>query len=83
MPEAGAGGASSVAVAVAGGLTFAMLSAGEGYGYDHTCGVTTDGVAYCWGANTQAELGDGSVLDPTAWPAGPSSLVPVKVAYQP
>jgi alpha-tubulin suppressor-like RCC1 family protein len=32
-------------VPVAGGLTFASVSAGA----DHTCGVTTGGAAYCWG----------------------------------
>lgn len=56
--------------AVAGGLTFATISAGQG----HTCGVTTDGVAYCWGANGNGQLGDGTTT---------SSTVPVKVAGQP
>src|SRR6266566_4053075 len=32
-------------VAVVGGLTFATISAGS----EHTCGLTTEGVAYCWG----------------------------------
>ena len=32
-------------VAVVGGLTFATVSAGT----EHTCGLTTEGVAYCWG----------------------------------
>jgi alpha-tubulin suppressor-like RCC1 family protein len=43
-------------VAVAGGLTFKAVSAGS----DHTCGVTTADQIYCWGANIQGELGDGS-----------------------
>jgi alpha-tubulin suppressor-like RCC1 family protein len=42
---------------VAGGLTFAGLSAGN----SHTCGVTAGtGQLYCWGANGSAELGTGT-----------------------
>ena len=59
-------------VAVAGGLTFAVVSAGDGG--PHTCGVTVDGAAYCWGDNGFGQLGDGAGLD---------SNVPVKVAGQP
>jgi hypothetical protein len=43
-------------VPVSGGLTFASVSPG----YLHTCGVTTQGAAYCWGDNSEGELGDGS-----------------------
>ena len=42
-------------VAVSGGLTFDSVNAGNG----HTCGVTTAGVAYCWGAGLSGRLGDG------------------------
>src|SRR6266550_1780315 len=45
-------------VAVAGGLTFADVSAGS----DYTCGLTTPGAAYCWGMNDRAQLGDGSMM---------------------
>jgi alpha-tubulin suppressor-like RCC1 family protein len=58
-------------VAVGGNLTFATVSAG---GAGNTCGVTTTGVAYCWGDNSYGQLGDGTQT---------GSLVPVKVAYQP
>jgi alpha-tubulin suppressor-like RCC1 family protein len=47
---------SSTPVAVAGGLTFASVSAGG----EHSCGVTTAGEAYCWGRNDNGELGTGS-----------------------
>ena len=36
---------SRVPARVAGDLHFATLAAGDG----HTCGITTDGLAYCWG----------------------------------
>jgi hypothetical protein len=48
-------------VAVAGGLTFATVSAG---GWAHTCGVTTSGTAYCWGDNSSGELGTGTTTGP-------------------
>jgi alpha-tubulin suppressor-like RCC1 family protein len=48
---------------VSGGLTFAAVSAGTGIG--HTCGVTTSGVAYCWGYNVYGQLGDGTTADRT------------------
>ena len=41
---------------VVGGLTFQSVSAAG-----HTCGVTTAGVAYCWGSNFQGSLGVGSL----------------------
>ncbi len=63
-----AGGTSGTPVAVTGGLSFTSLSAG----YAHTCGLTTGGMAYCWGANESGELGDTT--------AGSGSAVPVPVA---
>ena len=53
-------------VLVAGGFTFVSLSAGG----SHTCGVTVSG-AYCWGANGNGQLGNGTTTD---------SAVPVKVS---
>ena len=45
---------------VFGGIPFVQLDAGDA----HTCGVTEDGSAYCWGRNDDGELGDGSLHPP-------------------
>lgn len=50
-----ASGVSPTPVAVAGGLTFTSLSAGQVL----TCGTTAAGAASCWGENDQGELGNG------------------------
>lgn len=44
---------------VAGGLTFAQLA----LGIIHTCGLTSAGDVYCWGANDDGQLGDGTETD--------------------
>lgn len=51
-----AGGSSNVPITVAGDVTFAAVSAGNG----HTCGLDADGLAYCWGNNDNGQVGDGS-----------------------
>lgn len=38
-----------------GGPTFVTVTAG----LNHTCGLTADGIAYCWGRNTFGQLGVG------------------------
>lgn len=46
----------SAPVRVAGNLSFGAI----GSGYDHTCGITLEGEAYCWGSNDYGKLGDGT-----------------------
>ena len=50
------GAAASSPVAVTTGLKFVALAAGA----DHTCGIATDSLSYCWGANSGGQLGDGT-----------------------
>ncbi len=52
--------------AVCGSYNFCKIS----LGVQHTCALTDTGLAYCWGANTQGQLGDNTVT-------GRSSPVPV------
>ena len=66
---------STIPVAVVGGLKFSELASGNGFfnrpvGPGHSCGLTSAGVAYCWGANSFGQLGDGNTS---------SSSVPVGV----
>ena len=42
-------------------LSLASLASGQ----DHTCGLTSEGAAYCWGSNGSGALGTGESLQPT------------------
>src|SRR6266496_1448432 len=53
--------------AVAGALTFVAVSGGS----DHSCGLSTAHIAYCWGFNGNGQLGTG--------PLGGTSPTPVPV----
>src|SRR6185312_8023683 len=54
---------------------FVSLSAG----FEHTCGITVNGVAYCWGSDTLAQLGAPTTA---RCPVGvtPCSSAPLRVA---
>jgi alpha-tubulin suppressor-like RCC1 family protein len=56
LGDGGAGATAAEPIAVAGGLTFWRLDAGG----THTCGLTVDSLAYCWGDNGDGQLGDGN-----------------------
>jgi alpha-tubulin suppressor-like RCC1 family protein len=49
----------SVPKLVAGDLRFSSISSGS----SHTCAVTTDHQAYCWGFNYYGALGDGTTMN--------------------
>jgi alpha-tubulin suppressor-like RCC1 family protein len=56
--QVGTGGTTpgyAVAWAVAGGLRFLDVTAGDW----HTCGITTDNLLYCWGLDDAGQLGTG------------------------
>jgi len=56
----GTSATASSPVQISGGISFASLSAGAGF----TCGVATlNGVAYCWGANSIGQTGDGKTIN--------------------
>lgn len=65
-------------ILVAGGLQFASVTASGAW--EHSCGVTTGGDAYCWGSNASGQLGSDSATstcDPY-FPA-PCSFTPLRV----
>ena len=48
-----------VAVQMPAGVSFQSIAAG----YFHTCALTTEGKAYCWGVNGYGQLGNNSTAD--------------------
>ncbi len=50
-----------------GGITFSFITAGEG----HTCAISQTGAAYCWGLNTNGQLGNNATSN---------SLIPTGVS---
>ena len=60
-PEAPSAGAAAVAAP----LVFRSVSAGD----SHTCGVTRDNRAWCWGSNFNGQLGDGTTATDHVLPA--------------
>ena len=77
-PELCTGGSacSTVPVAVAGGLSFTALTAGNG----GACALTGTGAAYCWGLNAYGQLGDSTDVDRSAPVAVARGLVFVAVS---
>lgn len=54
-------------VAVSGGRRYVTLTAGG----EHTCGLTAEGEAYCWGKNNAGQFGNGTAIGSTSpVPAG-------------
>lgn len=58
---------------VSGNVQFATISAAT----HHACGLSTQGVAYCWGLNEDGQLGNGQAGD------NAFSIQPVRVSGQP
>jgi len=64
-------------------ISLASVSAGGApfyRGRSHSCGLTTGGAAYCWGANGFGELGLGALQGPEDCGGNPCATVPAVVA---
>lgn len=51
-----------------------------GTGLDHGCGLTSAGVAWCWGLNTSGQLGTGQVAPSSTCEEVPCRLPPTRIA---
>jgi len=66
----GANPLDSVPVLVANTVPFLQIAGGE----DHTCALSLGGTVYCWGENSQGELGDGTTSGSDPCPGGASMV---------
>jgi alpha-tubulin suppressor-like RCC1 family protein len=71
----GGGDVRAVPARVSGRLRFRSVSVGT----DHTCGVTTNRVAYCWGSNEHAKLGTSTT---ETCSGRPCSRTPIRIQGQ-
>ena len=54
----------TVPQAVTGGGRFRLVAVGD----DHSCGIDSDGFAFCWGSNLLGQLGNSSIDEDSATP---------------
>ncbi|MBK8245893.1 MAG: RCC1 repeat-containing protein [Gemmatimonadetes bacterium] len=59
----GSNAAANAPVAVSGGIKFRQIATSQSGGFNHTCALTAAGVAYCWGENSQGQLGDNTQVN--------------------
>lgn len=64
----------STAATVTGSHHFVSLAVGGTFFGSHSCGLQTDGIFFCWGANAYGQVGK---------PVGANALVPVEPTGQP
>lgn len=70
----------NVPTAVSGGLTFATITTGQ----DHTCALTPEGAAYCWGNGTNGQIGNGDTEQYNSLPvpvAGGLTFTQISAGY--